>query len=129
MKAADTIKLFDQTGIPVGCLCVEEEKYGALCGRFTPSADYDRFRQPFEKFASLVESMSLAYIDEAEEGILSHGIYGVAGDQRIPIFDLQIYGDRASLRLSPKEPWPNQSIQGTPGKEPFSTTEPEARRS
>jgi hypothetical protein len=101
MTAGDTIILLDRDGLAVGSLEVEEEKPNAFCGRFVAGCDYARFRPVFEEFSSMVNGMSLAYIDEVEEKITAFGIYGVSGGRKFPIYDLQIFDDRGSVRLAP----------------------------
>ena len=118
MKIGDIIELSDKTGSVLGRFRVEEEKSEALCGTFIPSDGFDAVRPVFEEFASMVESQSFAYIDEAEEKITALGVRGFLADTQIEITDLQIYSDGASLRVAPMhrlKPEPIQPPQTTPG--------------
>jgi hypothetical protein len=118
MKIGDVIELSDKTGTVLGRFRVEEEKSEALCGTFTPSDGFDAVRPIFEEFASMVESQSFAYIDEAEEKIAALGVRGLSGGTQIEITDIQIYSDVASLRVAPDhrlKPEPIQPPQTTTG--------------
>ena len=121
MKIGDIIELSDNTGSVLGRFRVEEEKSEALCGTFFPSAGYDAVRSVFEEFASIVESQSFAYIDEAEEKILALGVRGLVHGTQIEVTDLQIYSDGASLWVAPEhrlKPEPIQPPEPTSGLAP-----------
>jgi len=104
MTPGDTVTLLDKDGASVGVFFVKESKPQAVFGIFLPGSDYERFRGIFEEFASRVNSMSLAYLDEIEHKITAFGIHGVVDGRVIQVFDLQIFGENASLRLSPFVP-------------------------
>lgn len=113
MKIGDIIELSDKSGSALGKFRVEEEKSEALCGTFMPSVGFDAVRSVFDEFASMVESQSFAYIDEAEEKITALGVRGLSGGTLIEITDLQIYSDGASLRVAPEHRLKPEPIQST----------------
>jgi hypothetical protein len=109
VNVGDTVTLLDKTGASVGVFYVEEKKPQAILGSFKAGTDYVRFRATFEEFASRVNAVSLAYIDEIHDQIAAFGIHGVINDQPVQIFDLQIFEDGASFRLAPFVPKKEES--------------------
>jgi hypothetical protein len=103
MKAGDILELIDRDGSLLGLFRVRENKSGAWCGDFSPANAYEKLRPLFEEFASYVNQLSLAHADEAQTKIDQLGICARLAGISIPIYDIQIYPDGASIRTEPQK--------------------------
>lgn len=101
MKAGDILEFIDRDGCPLGLFRVQENKSGAWCGNFSPSPAYEKIRPLFEEFAFCVNQLSLTQAHEAQTKIDQLGICARLGEILIPIYDIQIYSDGASIRTKP----------------------------
>jgi len=101
MKIGDPILLFDKTDAHVSTFVIEQVESEFLGGVFSFTENFNALQPLFERYADMVEGNSFAYVDEVTDEIDEFGIYGETQGTRIAIFDIQIYGERGSLRLQP----------------------------
>src|SRR5690242_21617659 len=66
INIGDTVVLKDKAGETLGELTVQESRYGAWCGPFTPASGYARVRDLFVKWTEAVNEQSLRFADTVD---------------------------------------------------------------
>ena len=98
LNIGDTVTLYDATGDCLGEFRIEESRYGAWCGTFSPRPAYDRVRGLFDEFADLVNNQCFRLLDDVDEKISALGIWARLGEDRLEIHDVQIFDGSGSFR-------------------------------
>lgn len=104
MRIGTNLEVLDKADALLGRLSITEERSGAWYGVFVPTLAFEPVRPLFEEFASIVLEQSFAHLDLIEEKIAALELRGRDDGRIFPIFDLQIYGDGASVRTKPFRP-------------------------
>ena len=101
MQVGAKVDLFEGTNLLIGQLEVAEKTSDLLLGTFSPAPGYEKVRSLFQEFADLVDHQVLSLLDDLEERIGRLRIYGRCDGHLIPLYDIQIFGSAASVRLKP----------------------------
>src|SRR3954469_13871169 len=100
INIGDTVALRDKAGEPLGELIVEESRYGAWCGPFTPASGYVRVRDLFVEWTRLVNDQCFSLVDAVDTKITAIGISAFHDSERLPVRDVQIYDEGDQIQGS-----------------------------
>jgi|SRR5690242_4775271 len=100
INIGDTVVLKDKAGETLGELTVQESRYGAWCGPFTPASGYARVRDLFVKWTEAVNEQSLRFADTVDGRISQIGISAFRGSECLSVSDVQIYDEGDQIQSS-----------------------------
>jgi hypothetical protein len=95
----DKLEVIDSNGISFGVLAIEEQRSGAWCGTFAPSPSFGAVQLLFQELESVVNQQSFEKLDDIESRITALGLRGRVHDRLVPLLDIQIFTQGASVRI------------------------------